>query len=180
MAVSLSSKYRLLPESNGMALTTHVFLRPEVENTFSHVYRTQVLLPLTLRDESRLRVFENRILRKIFGPKRDEVTGEWRKLHNEELNVLYPSPSIVRVIKSRRMRWVGHVARIVEGRGVYRVLVRKHGGKRPVGRPRRRWEDNIKMDVQEVGYGGMDWIEMAQDTDRWRALANAVMSLRVP
>jgi len=78
------------------------------------------------------------------------------------------------------MRWVGHVARIVEGRGVYRVLVRKHGGKRPVGRPRRRWEDNIKMDVQEVGYGGMDWIEMAQDTDRWRALANAVMSLRVP
>ena len=134
---------------------------------------------LTLREERRLRVFENRVLR-IFGPKRDEVTGEWRKLHNEELHYLYSSPNIVQVIKSRRMRWVGHVARMGEGRGVYRVLVAKPEGKRPLGRPRRRWEDNIKMDLQEVGCGDMDWIELAQDRDRWWALVNAVMNLRVP
>jgi len=124
-------------------------------------------------------VFDNRVLRKIFGPKRDEVTGEWRKLHNE-FNYLYSSTNIVRVIKSRGMRWAGHVARMGEGRGVYRVLVGKPEGKRPLGRPRRRWEDNIKMDVQEVGCGGMDWIELAQDRDRWRALVNSVMNLRVP
>jgi hypothetical protein len=127
-----------------------------------------------------LRVFENRMLRRIFGPKRDEVTGEWRKLHNEELNDLYSSPTIVRVIKSRTIRWVGHVARMAEGRGVYRVLVGKPEGKRPLGRPRCRWEDNIKIDRQEVGCGGMDWIELAQDRDRWRALVTAVMNLRVP
>ena len=131
---------------------------------------------LTLREERRLRVFENRVLRRIFGPKTDEVTGEWRKLHNEELDVLY-SPNIVRVIKWRRMRWAGHVGRVGEGRGVYRVLVGKPGGKRPLGRPRRRWEDNIKMDLQEVGCGSMDWIELAQDRDRWRSLVNAVMNL---
>ena len=96
------------------------------------------------------------MLRRIFGPKRDEVTGEWRKLRNEELKVLYSSPNIVRVIKSRRMRWVGHVARMEEGRGVYRVLVGKPEGKRPLGRPRRRWEDNIRMDLQEVGVGYED------------------------
>ena len=98
-------------------------------------------------------MFENRVLRGIFGAKRDEVTGEWRKLHNEELNDLYCSPNIVRVIKSRRIRWAGHVACNGERGGVYRVLVRKPGGKRPLGRPRRRWEDNIKMDLQEVGCG---------------------------
>jgi len=103
---------------------------------------------LTLREECRLRVFENRLLRRIFGSKRDEVTGDWRKLHKEELNDLYCSPNIVRVIKSRRMRWAGHVARMGERRGVYRVLVGKPEGKRPLGRPRRRWEDNIKMDLQ--------------------------------
>jgi len=108
-----------------------------------------------LREERRLRVFKNRMLRRIFGPKRDEVTGEWRKLH-EELNDLYCSPNIVRVVKSRRIRWAGHVARMGEGRGVYRVLVGKPEGKRPLGRPRRRWEDNIKMDFQEMGCGGMD------------------------
>jgi len=86
----------------------------------------------------------------------------------------------VRVIKSRRMRWAGHVARIGEGRGVYKVLVGKPGGKRPLVRPRRRWENNIKMDLQEVGCGGMDWIELAQDRDRWRVLVNAVMNVRVP
>jgi len=125
-------------------------------------------------------VFENRVLRRIFGPKRDEVIGEWRKLHNEELNDLYSSPHIVRVIKSRRMKWAGHVARMWARRGVYKVLVGKPEGKIPLGRPRRRWDDNIKMDLQEVGCGGMDWIDLAQDRDRWRALVNAVMNLRVP
>jgi hypothetical protein len=133
-----------------------------------------------LREECRLRVFENRVLRRIFGPKRDEVTGEWRKLHNEELNDLYSSPNIVRVIKSRRMRLAGHVARMGERRGMYRVSVGKSEGKRPLGRLRRRWEDNIKTDLQEVGCWCMTWIELAQDRDRWRVLVNVVINLRVP
>jgi hypothetical protein len=127
---------------------------------------------------TRLRVFQNRLLRRIFGPKRHEVIGEWRKLHNEELSDLYYSRNIVRVIKSR-MRWAGHVARMWEGRGMYRVLVWKPEEKRPLGRSRRRWEDNIKMDLQ-VGCGGMGWIELAVDRDRWRALVNAAMNLPVP
>jgi len=134
---------------------------------------------LTLKEKRRLRVFENRVFRRIFGPKRNEVTGKWRKLYNEELNVLYCSPNIVWVIKSRRIRWAGHVARMGEGRGVYRVLVGKPGGKRPLRRSRRRWENNIKMDLQEVGCGGMGWIELAQDRDRWQAFVNAVMNLWV-
>ena len=120
------------------------------------------------------------ILRRIFGSRRDEVTWEWRRLHNEELNDLYCSPNIVRVIKSRRMRWAGHVARRDEKRGVYRVLVGKQEGKRPLGRPRRRWVDNIRTDLQEVRCGYMDWIGLAQDRDRWRTLVSAVMNLRVP
>ena len=110
---------------------------------------------LILREERKLRVFENMVLR-IFGPRRDEVTGEWRRLHNEELNDSYSSPNIVRAIKSRRMRWAGHVARMDKERGVYRVLVGKPEGRRPLGRPRHRWVDNIRMDLQEVGCRYMD------------------------
>jgi len=129
------------------------------------IYRTTILpvvlygcetSSLTLREKRRLRVFEKRVLRRIFGPKRDEVTGKWRKLHNEELNNLYSSPNIVRVIKSRRMRWAGHVARMGERRGVCRILVGKPEGRRLLGRPRRRWEDNIRMDLREVGCGCVD------------------------
>jgi len=116
------------------------------------------------------------MLRRIGGPKRNEVTGEWRKLHNEELNDLYCSPNIIRAVKSRRTRWAGHVARMEDRRGVYRLLVGKPEGKRP----RRRWEDNIKMDLQEAGCGGMEWIELAQGRDRWRELVSAVMNFQVP
>ena len=153
------------------------------------IYRTKILLvvlygceawSLTLREERKLRVFENMVLRRIFGLRRNEVTGEWRRLHNEELNDLYSSPITVRLIKSRRMRWPGHVARMGEERGVYRVLVGKPEGKRPLGRPRRRWVDNIRTDLQEVGCGYMDWIGLAQDIDRWRTLVSAVMNPRVP
>jgi len=135
---------------------------------------------LTLREEMKLSVFENMVLRRIFGPRRDEVTGDWRRLRNEELNDLYSSPSIVRVIKSRRMRWAGHVARMGEEMGAYRVLVAKLEGKRPLGRPRRRWVDNIRTDLYEVGCGYMDWIGLAQDKNGWRTLVSAVMNLRVP
>ncbi|KAJ4428134.1 hypothetical protein ANN_24148 [Periplaneta americana] len=146
------------------------------KNLKVRIYKT-VILPvvlygcLTLRGEQRLRVFENQVLRKIFGVKRDEVTGEWRKLHNTELHALYSSPDIIRNIKSRRLRWAGHVARMGESRNAYRVLV---------GRPRRRWEDNIKMDLREVGYDDREWINFAQDRDQWRAFVRAAMNLRVP
>jgi hypothetical protein len=124
-------------------------------------------------------VFENRVLRGIFGPKSDEVTGVWRKLNSGELHNLYSSRDITRQIKSRRMRWVGHVARMGQGRNVYRVLVGKSEGKRPLERPRRRWENGIKMDVREISWWGVEWIHLAQDGDRWRAVVNAVMNLRV-
>ncbi|KAJ4428700.1 hypothetical protein ANN_25693 [Periplaneta americana] len=157
------------------------------KNLNVRIYKT-VILPvvlyscetwtLTLREEQRLRVFENKVLRKIFGAKRDEVTGEWRKLHNTELHALYSSPGIIRNIKSRRLRWTGHVARMGESRNAYRVLVGRPEGKRPLGRPRRRWEDNIKMDLREVEYDDRDWINLAQDRDQWRAYVRAAMNLR--
>jgi hypothetical protein len=131
---------------------------------------------LTLREEHRLRVFENRVLRSIFGPKWDEVTGEWRKLHNKELDILYPSPNIIRQIKSRRMRWEGHVARMGEERKVYRVLVGRPEGRRSLGRPGHRWEDEIRMDLGEIGWGSVEWIQLAQDRDPWQALVNMVMN----
>ena len=111
-------------------------------------------------------MFENMVFRRIFGPRRDEVTGEWRRLHNEKLNDSYSSPNIVRVIKWRRMRWAGHVARMGEERGVYRVLLGKPEGRRPLGRPRRKWVDNTRTNLQEVGCGYIDWIGLAQDRDR--------------
>jgi hypothetical protein len=124
----------------------------------------------------------NKVLRKIFGPKRDEVTGEWRKLHNDnkELRKLYPLPSIIRIIKLRSMRWAGHVARIGHKRNAYRLLVGKPERKRPLGRQRHRWVDNIRMDLGEVGWGDVDWIGLAQDRIWWRALVNSVLNLRVP
>jgi hypothetical protein len=130
---------------------------------------------LTLREEHRLRV-----LRRIFGAKRDEVTGGWRKLHNEELHGLYSSSSIVRVIKARGMRWAGHVAHMGEVRGAYNILVGRPEGRRPLGRTRRRWVDNIKMDLREIGFGEVDLNHLAQGRDRWRVLVNTVMNLRVP
>jgi hypothetical protein len=124
-------------------------------------------------------VFENRVLRRIFGPMRNEVTGEWRKLNNEELRDLYSLPSIIRIIKSKRMIWAGHVARMGEKRNAYRLLVTKPEGKRPLGRPKRRWVDNIIMDLGEVGWGGVYCIGLAQDRNRWRALVNSELNLRV-
>jgi hypothetical protein len=131
-----------------------------------------------LGEEHRLRVFENRVLRKIFGPKRQK-DGSWRKLLNDELHSLYSSPNIVKVIKSRRMRWAGHVACIGEGRGEERVLVGRPEGKRPLGRPRCRWEDNVKMDLREIGIDGTNWIQLAQDRVQWRAFVNMVMNVQV-
>jgi hypothetical protein len=113
----------------------------------------------------------------IFGPKMEE-DGSWRKLHNDELHSLYPSPNIVRVIKSRRMRWAGHVARM--GEEIYRILVGRPEGKRPLERPRRRWEDNIKMDLREIGIDGANWIRLAQDRAQWRAFVKTVLNLGVP
>jgi hypothetical protein len=156
------------------------------KNLKIRIYKT-IILPvvlygcetwsLTLREEHKLRVFENRVLRRIFGPKRDEVKGEWNKLHNKELRDLYSSPSIIRIMRSRRMRWAGHAARMGEKRNVYRLLVGKPEEKRPLGRPKHRWVDNIAMDLGEVGCGDVDWIGLAKDRNRWRTLVNSVLNL---
>jgi hypothetical protein len=143
------------------------------------VFAMSVSTPV-LKHPHKLRVFENRVLRRIFGPKRDEVMGGWRKLHNEELHNLYSSPSIIRIIKSKRMRWAGHVAPMGEKTLVYKLLVGEPEGKRPPGRPKRRWIVNIKMDLLEIGLSVVDSIGLAQDRYRWRALVNSVMNLRVP
>jgi hypothetical protein len=152
------------------------------------IYKT-VILPvvlyecetwsLILREEHRLRLFDNRVLRRIFGPEREE-DGSSRELHNDEPHNLYSSSNVVRVIKSRRMRWAGHVARMGEERGVYRVLVGRPEGKRPLRRPRRKWEDNIKMDLRGIGIDGANWIRLAQDRVQSRAFVITVMNLRVP
>ena len=120
-------------------------------------------------------MLENKVLREIFGAKRDKITEEWRKLHNSELNALCSSPNI----KSRRLRWAGHVARMEQSRNAYRVLLGEPEGKRPIGRSSRRWEDNIKMDFREVGCNPGHWIDFAEDRDQWRAYVRAVMNLRV-
>jgi hypothetical protein len=124
-------------------------------------------------------VFENRVLRRIFGPNRDKVTGEYSKLHSGELHNLYSSADIIRQIKPRRMRWVGHVAHVGEGRNAYRVLVGKPEGKRLLERPRGRWEDGIKVDLREIGWGSVEWIHLIQDSNRWWDVVNVVMNLRV-
>jgi hypothetical protein len=142
-----------------------------LNKTYLNTYLTS---SLTLRQEHRLRAFENRVLRRIFGPKTDEVTGEWRKLYSRELLNLYSSPDIIRQIKPRRMRWAGHVTRMGEGRNLYRFLV----GKTPLGRPRCRWENGIKMDLRVIGCDDVEWIRLGQDRDHWRAVVNAV-NLRV-
>jgi hypothetical protein len=131
-------------------------------------------LSLTLKKEHRLRVFENGVLRKILGPMRDEVTAEWRRQHSEELYDLGSSPNIIRVTKTIRMRWAGHVARMGDRRGAYRILVEKPQEKRALVRPRRRWEDNIKINLQEVEWEG----ELDRPKDRWRYLLNAVTNVR--
>ena len=125
-------------------------------------------------------MFENMVLRKIFGPGRDEVTGEWRRLNNEELSDLYSSPNIVRVIKSRIMRWAGHVARMGEERESYRIMVGKPEGRRRLRRPRHRWVDYIRIDLRDVGCAYVDWIRLALDKDRWRTLVSTVMNFWVP
>jgi hypothetical protein len=134
---------------------------------------------LTLREEHR--VFGNRVLRRIFGPKRNEVIGGWRKLRNEELHKVSSSSSIIRTIKSRRMRCAGYVARMEEKRNVYRILAANPEVKIPLERPRRRWVDSgIDMDLREIGWDGMDWTDVTQNRDQWRAMVNPVMNFRVP
>ena len=135
---------------------------------------------LTLREDQRLRVFKNKVLRKIFGAKKDEITGEWRKLHNAELHALYSSPNVIRSLKSRRLRCEGHVARMEQSRNAHRVLVGKLETKKPLERPRRRWEDNIRMDLREVGCDPGELIVLAEDRDQWRVYVRAVINLRVP
>jgi hypothetical protein len=135
---------------------------------------------LALKEEHRASAYESRVSRRIFGPKRGETTRGWKQLHNEELHNLYSSPNIIRMVTSRRMRWVGHVACIWAKLNVYRILVGKPEGKIPLERPKYRREDNIKMHVGGLGWSSMDWIDPAQDRDQWRALVNTVLHFRIP
>jgi hypothetical protein len=158
------------------------------KNIKIRIYKT-IILPVvlygcetwsvTLRKEHGLRMFENEVLRRIFGLKRDEVMEGCRKLHNEKLHNLYSLPSIIRMIKSRRMRWAGHLARMGNKRNTYRILEGEPEGKRPLGRPRHRWVDNIQMDLRKICWGDMDWIDLAQDRDQWRSLVSMVLNLWV-
>ena len=166
-------------------LSSHLLSKKLKVNTYKTIILPIALYDcvtwsLTLREEHRLMVFENKVLRKIFGATRDKIIGEWRKLHNTELHALYSSPNIIRKVKLRRLRWAGHVARMEQSTNAYRVLVGKPEGKRPLGRPRCRWEDNNEIDLREVGCDPRDWIALAEDRDQWRAYVRAVMSLRVP
>jgi hypothetical protein len=182
---------RRLSSGNARYHSVHSLLSSRLlsNNLKMRIYKT-IILPLILygcetwsqklREEHRLRVFENKVLRRIFGPKMDEVTGGWKKLHNEELRDLHSLQNIIRIIMSRKMRWAGHVAQMGEKRNAYRLLIGKPEGKRPLGRPRRRWVENIKMDLLETDWGGVVWIGLAQDRDKWRSLVNAVMNIRVP
>jgi hypothetical protein len=129
------------------------------------------------KGRTQLKLFQNRVLRRIFGPKREEVAGGWRRLHNEELHNLYPSPNILKVIKSRRMRWTEHVARMVVMINTYKIFIGKFEGKKLLGRPRRRWEDNITLDLRKIGWKSVDWMHLAQVRGQWCALVNVVMSL---
>ena len=133
----------------------------------------------TLREEQRLSVLENKVLRKIFGAKGDKITGEGRKLNNAELHALHSTPNIIRSLKSRLLRWAGHVACMDQSRNAYRVLVGKPDDKRPLGRPRHRWEDNNKMDLREVGCDPGELIDL-ENMDQWRTYVRAIMNLRVP
>jgi hypothetical protein len=143
-----------------------------------YIIRTAMKFTIAIRVEHTVRVSKNRVLRRVSGPEREE-DGSWRKLHNDELHNLYSSPNIVRVIKLRRMKWAGHVARMGKKSGAYRVLVWRSEGKRTLGRPRRRWENNIKMDVRETGIDGANWIRLAQDRVQWRTFVSTVMNLWV-
>jgi hypothetical protein len=136
-------------------ITIYILAEYQILNFLVHV------LSLHTKEEHELRVFENRVLRRIFGPKREEVAGGWRRLHNEELHNLYDSANVIRVIKWRRMRWMGEVARVEEMRNAYSILVGKPEGKRSLGRPRHRREDNIGIDFREIGWEGVDWMHVA-------------------
>ncbi|KAJ4428135.1 hypothetical protein ANN_24149 [Periplaneta americana] len=161
------------------------WLNEVTEEISKNIAQKSCLIPKTPTATRRLRMQRKPLIQTVpedetFGAKRDKVTGEWRKLHNIELHALYSSPDIIRNIKSRHLRWAGHVALMGKSRNAYRVLFGRPEGKRPLERPRRRWEDNIKLDLREVGYDDRDWINLAQDRDRWRAYVRAAMNLRVP
>jgi hypothetical protein len=164
------------PLASDAVLTT---LHPLLENVLQTVDHFEICLRAPFSWLEKPRRFFRTLLRRIFGPKREE-DGSWRKLHNDELHSLYSSLNVVRVIKSRWMRWVGHMTRFGGGERCYRVLVGRPEGKRPLGRSRCRWEDNIKMDFREIGIDEANWIQLAQDSVQWGAILSTVMNRRVP